>query len=63
MIELTIDGRKISAEEGLTILQVAQKHNIYIHTLCHNVGLTDYGACRICLVELRWQNGGKKLVT
>jgi bidirectional [NiFe] hydrogenase diaphorase subunit len=63
MIEFTIDGRKISAEEGETILQAARRHNIYIPSLCHNEGLSDYGACRICLVELRWPNGGKKLVT
>ncbi len=63
MIEFTIDGKKVSAPEGSTVLQVAREHNIYIPTLCHNDSVSDYGACRVCLVEARWPKGGGKLVT
>ena len=52
MIKLTIDGRNIEAQEGLTILQVAKQNNIDIPTLCHHDALEPYGACRLCTVEV-----------
>ena len=52
MISLTIDGKKIKAKEGETILQVARDNGIHIPTLCSNDGLEPYGACRLCVVEI-----------
>ncbi len=49
---LTIDGHEVSARRGQTILEVARENNISIPTLCHLDGLTDVGACRLCLVEI-----------
>src|SRR5512139_3481787 len=49
---LTIDGRQISAEAELTILQAAEEAGIEIPTLCHLEGVYDVGACRLCLVEV-----------
>ena len=46
MIELTIDGLPVMVEEGSAILDVARFYGIDIPTLCHNDGLTPYGACR-----------------
>ena len=57
MISLTIDGTKIEAQEGLTILQVAEQNGIDIPTLCHHEALEPYGACRLCTVEV---TAGKK---
>jgi bidirectional [NiFe] hydrogenase diaphorase subunit len=62
MVKLTIDGRKIKAEKGQTILEAAQENNIYIPTLCHNEAVKPYGACRLCLVEIN-RSGKTKLVT
>jgi bidirectional [NiFe] hydrogenase diaphorase subunit len=62
MVTLTIDGRKLKAEKGKTILQVAEDNNIYIPTLCHNEAVKPYGACRLCLVEIT-RRGRTKLVT
>ncbi len=52
MINLTIDGLDAQVEEGSSILDVAQFYGIPIPTLCHYDGLTDYGACRLCIVEI-----------
>ncbi|HIC93288.1 MAG TPA: 2Fe-2S iron-sulfur cluster binding domain-containing protein [Anaerolineae bacterium] len=52
MITLTVDGRKVQVEEGLTLLQVARRLGIEIPTLCHHEALAPYGACRLCLVEI-----------
>ena len=50
---LTIDGKQITAEQGLTVLQAATEAGIKIPTLCHLEGVYDIGACRLCLVELK----------
>lgn len=56
---LIIDGQEVSAIRGQTILQVAQENGIHIPTLCHLDGLSDVGACRMCLVEIK---GSPKLL-
>ncbi len=55
MIELTIDGKKIQARKGMTILDVARENNIYIPHLCWDRRLKPYGGCRLCLVEVEGQ--------
>ena len=51
-ITLTIDGKTIVAERGMTILQAARRGGIHIPTLCDHPALPVAGACRICLVEV-----------
>jgi bidirectional [NiFe] hydrogenase diaphorase subunit len=51
-LSIRIDGELISAFEGQTILQAARANGTFIPTLCALDGLTDVGACRICLVEV-----------
>ncbi len=53
---LNIDGQLISASSQSTILDAARDHGIAIPTLCHIDGLSDVGACRLCLVEIEGQN-------
>jgi formate dehydrogenase major subunit len=51
-ITLTIDGKQVKGREGDTVLEICQANNIYVPTLCHEKGLTDVGACRMCVVEI-----------
>jgi [NiFe] hydrogenase diaphorase moiety small subunit len=51
-ILLTIDGQRVSAYEGDTILEAAKRAEIYIPTLCHHPLLSNTGACRMCVVEI-----------
>jgi len=62
MVNLTIDGKAVTAEEGTYILQVAQANNIDIPTLCYHPALEPFGACRLCTVEIN-SRGRKRLVT
>ena len=55
MIELTINDKKITAEEGSTILQTATKNGIKIPNLCFDKRLKPYGGCRLCVVEVEGQ--------
>lgn len=52
MITLTIDGRQYEAQEGQNVLQVALDAGLDIPHLCYHEGLSAYGGCRLCLVEV-----------
>ncbi|MHC4914746.1 MAG: FAD-dependent oxidoreductase, partial [Planctomycetota bacterium] len=54
MINFTLNGMQVQAEEGQTILDVAGQHKIEIPTLCHHQALEAYGACRLCVVEIKY---------
>ncbi|MCG8352624.1 MAG: bidirectional hydrogenase complex protein HoxU [Chloroflexales bacterium] len=53
---LSINGQLVSAREGETILEAAYESGISIPTLCHLEGLSEVGACRLCLVEVAGSN-------
>jgi bidirectional [NiFe] hydrogenase diaphorase subunit len=53
---LKIDGRDVSARGEDTILDVAKDNGIEIPTLCQLDGLSNIGACRLCLVEIKGVN-------
>lgn len=52
MIKITINGKEISLEKPVTVLEAAKIAGIRIPTLCHYPGLENYGGCRLCLVEV-----------
>ncbi|HEY6795953.1 MAG TPA: bidirectional hydrogenase complex protein HoxU [Kineosporiaceae bacterium] len=56
-IELTVDGQSIKAHEGETVLQVARRNEIRIPSLCYLEGLSTWGACRLCVVEVSGSRG------
>jgi bidirectional [NiFe] hydrogenase diaphorase subunit len=52
-VKLKLDGQTVQAERGKTILEVARSFGIEIPTLCQHEKLAPYGACRLCLVEIK----------
>src|SRR5512140_1824076 len=52
MVTLTINGLPVTQDEGATILEAARFLGFPIPTLCHMEGLSPYGACRLCIVEI-----------
>ena len=52
MLNLTVNGIKVQANEGDTILQAIRKAGVHVPTLCHLEGKSPTGACRICVVEV-----------
>ena len=52
MITLAINGLPVQVEEGTTLLEAARFLGFPIPTLCHHDGLSPYGACRLCVVEI-----------
>ncbi|MBM4031460.1 MAG: 4Fe-4S dicluster domain-containing protein [Planctomycetes bacterium] len=61
MLNLTIDDQKVSVEPGKSVLDACQQAGIKVPTLCHHPALPDYGACRLCLVEV--EERGRKRIT
>ncbi len=53
VLTLKINDQEISGREDKTILEVARENNIPIPTLCQLEGLSNIGACRLCLVEVK----------
>lgn len=60
MANLIIDGKKIEAREGTSILNASIYAGIKIPTLCYLKGVNDIGSCRLCVVEVE---GIEQLVT
>jgi len=52
MITLKINGLNVSVEKGSTLLDAARFLGFPVPTLCHMDGLSPYGACRLCVVEI-----------
>jgi NADH:ubiquinone oxidoreductase subunit E len=55
-LKIQIDNQEIECEQGMTILQAAEKASISIPTLCHHKDFVPTGSCRICVVELEGAN-------
>ena len=60
MVNMIIDGKHISAEENITIMEAAERNGIPIPKLCYLKGINEIAACRVCVVELE---GKEKLIT
>ena len=59
MLSLTIDGNKVEAEAGWSLLDTARQHGIDIPTLCYHEAVEPFGACRLCVVELKQGNNSR----
>lgn len=51
-VSITINGRPLEVAHTKTILDVCKDNAIDLPTLCHLEGLSDVGACRLCLVQI-----------
>ena len=52
IITITINGKEITLEKAVTVLEAARSAGIKIPTLCYHEQLERYGGCRLCLVEV-----------
>ncbi len=58
-VTLTINGVQVTVPEGTSILDAARGAGFFIPTLCHDPASPNFGACRICVVEVK---GARALV-
>lgn len=62
---LTINGKRVQAQEGEVLLATARRAGISIPTLCDHPAVEPFGSCRLCMVEVTkdsWK-GWKGLMT
>ena len=51
-MQINIDGISFDAPEGFSVLEAANFLGIKIPTLCYHEGLSPWGGCRLCIVEI-----------
>jgi NADH dehydrogenase/NADH:ubiquinone oxidoreductase subunit G len=51
-VYLTINGIKVRAPQGQSLLMTVRQQGIDIPTLCHHSDLPSEGQCRLCVVEI-----------
>lgn len=59
VVTLQIDGHDVSARDDQSVIDVARENSILIPKLCYVSGLSEWGGCRMCLVEVE---GSAKLL-
>ncbi len=52
MVNITVDGKKLSVRDDATILAACRENAIPIPTLCYLKDVNEIGACRMCVVEV-----------
>lgn len=52
MPKIEIDGQEITVEDGLNIIQAAERLGVEVPHYCYHPGLSISGNCRMCLVEI-----------
>lgn len=57
-VTITIDGKECLVDDTLTVLEAANQYGISIPTLCHHPALSNWGGCRLCVVQV---DGSPKL--
>ena len=51
MVNMIIDGKHVSAEENITIMEAAERNGIPIPKLCYLKGINEIAACRVGAVQ------------
>jgi len=52
MIALSVNGRGVEVEPGITLLDAARAAGVHIPALCYHPGLPAHAVCRMCLVDV-----------
>ncbi len=58
LINLTLDGKRVSVPTGATLLDAAQQAGVDIPVICYHEATSPNGLCRICVVDV---DGGRVL--
>ncbi len=61
-VTISIDGAKVRAAKGSSVLDTALAYGTCIPHLCHMPNFSALGACRLCIVEVV-KNGRAKVTT
>jgi formate dehydrogenase major subunit len=51
-VKIVMDGKELTVPEGITVLEAGKRNGIDIPTLCYHPALSNWGGCRMCVVEI-----------
>ena len=51
-VTVTIDGQEVTAEPGELVIDVAERHGVYIPRFCYHPRMRSVGMCRMCIVDI-----------
>ncbi|MBR2525131.1 [bacterium] len=54
---LFIEGKEVEFTDEPNLLEVIRKAGMNVPTFCYRPDLTQFGACRMCVVEVEYPNG------
>ena len=54
---LIIDGKEVEFTDEPNLLEVIRKAGMNVPTFCYRPDLSQFGACRMCVVEVKYPNG------
>jgi NADH dehydrogenase/NADH:ubiquinone oxidoreductase subunit G len=54
-LTLSLNGEVVTFALGETLYDIARRHDQFIPTLCYDPRLKPFGACRLCVVEIKGQ--------
>ena len=52
MLQISIDGKEVSVEQGATVIEAAQKLGTYIPHFCYHKKLSIAASCRMCPAKI-----------
>ena len=58
-IKITLNGKKVTVPEGITVLEAAKLKGVYIPTLCAYEGMKPKAACKLCIVKVKGEDKEK----
>lgn len=56
-VPVILDGRPVKAVEGESVLELCRREDVHVPTLCWLEGLSVWGGCRLCVVEVDGVHG------
>ncbi len=62
MLNLDVNGRRVTVPKASTLLSAIRAAGFDVPTLCHHEAVEPYGACRLCVVEVRERGRSKTRV-
>ncbi len=52
MIDITVDGVGVQAEDGELLIDACERNGVYIPRFCYHKRMSSVGMCRMCIVEV-----------
>ncbi|MFQ5587842.1 MAG: molybdopterin-dependent oxidoreductase [Nitrospiria bacterium] len=63
MVEITIDGKVVTAEEGSSLFNAVKWTGVELPAMCYHYSFSPFGSCGLCLVEVEGKKNNVRACT